>query len=44
MMTVLKSVHGGVFANPKYLIDRNSLGLNFDHEIKLKDTSKAPLK
>ena len=44
MLTKLKSVHGSVFADPKYPIDRHSLGVNFDHEIKLKDPSKDPPK
>ena len=44
MLTELKSVNGSVFADPKYLIDCHSLGVNFDHEIKLKDSSKDPPK
>ena len=44
MLTELKSVHSSVFADPKYPIDHYSLGVNFDHEIKLKDPSKDPPK
>ena len=44
MIELLKQKYGTVFTEPQYPIDRSDVGVNFEHEIVLKDPSADPPK